>query len=940
MSDLSRKTASVYINHASAKEALENLQKQADKFTDKIKKGEAAGKSMVSEIAKLNKVQDSIKAVQDQIDKGLRPSFNQVQTTVQRLRNELKKMSEDAPGYAAKFKEFQKASLEMDRLGQSIGAVKKETGGLKALLSEALPLVGIAAVAGFFKGAVEEAMDAQEAVDRFANSLDNAGRSDAFERLTSQADELAKSVGYLDNDDVIGVFEKLITYGKLTEGQMSKLAPIIVDFAAKNRQSLPEATDLITKALEGNGKALKTYGIDIKDAGSETERFNLITTELAGKVEGAAKTFSETFAGSLATSKQEIKDLKEEIGNELIPVLQTMLSFVSGAIQGMAGMFRSIGKGIKDMLSFDGGLTGRINDSFKATGNDINRSVDALLADMATKPLETQKRLLNSYKSILKTTQEDINAFLASSDRDNKERQFQLTKRYVEDLKTVEGAEKVVAQTILDSKKKLNEDISKEDADAAKKRAAEALAAFKALQKEINDLLKSNADEYDKSTLSPMLYELKKVNEDYEKDLAKLKEGLAKKILTQQQYNDALFKLQEVHFQKLKALQDKYNPGNTKPGAIGAEAGVVGGALPDNLKKILADAAADVTLTTGKARLKAQLHVLDLEMQQELLNAELTEKQKDAIRKRYADARSAIIQKSYLDEFQQIVNAAQQIFTIFQTLDEIQQKKDEARIERINSETDLQKENLKNLLDRKIIGEETYDRKVKQLDKERDKEIEKTKKKAFEREKRLKLLNAIISGAQGVIQTIANFGPPTYPNITGIIAMAITAATNAAQIGLIASQKYARGGVFSGPSHQEGGMPVYSRGRKVAELEGGEPILSRRTYANNRPLVDALLYTSMYQGGASIMPGWKTRPFVGMNFSNISSNMGHKRFDRGGIFTGETAGSGSEINLSQLFNLFIQKLDQPFKGYVVYSDVNAGMELDNKVKAETSITRA
>ena len=41
---------------------------------------------------------------------------------------------------------------------------------------------------------------------------------------------------------------------------------------------------------------------------------------------------------------------------------------------------------------------------------------------------------------------------------------------------------------------------------------------------------------------------------------------------------------------------------------------------------------------------------------------------------------------------------------------------------------------------------------------------------------------------------------------------------------------------------------------EVGELEGGEPIviLSRNTYANNRPVVDKLLHSSLHQNGSVI----------------------------------------------------------------------------------------
>jgi hypothetical protein len=69
----------------------------------------------------------------------------------------------------------------------------------------------------------------------------------------------------------------------------------------------------------------------------------------------------------------------------------------------------------------------------------------------------------------------------------------------------------------------------------------------------------------------------------------------------------------------------------------------------------------------------------------------------------------------------------------------------------------------------------------------------------------------------------------------------------------IQKQKFAKGGVPEGPSHQGGGIQLVAPGgRIVGEMEGGEPILSRSTYANNKLIIDRLLFSSMYKGGAPI----------------------------------------------------------------------------------------
>ncbi|MFN4254545.1 MAG: hypothetical protein ACK4Q5_06025 [Saprospiraceae bacterium] len=70
------------------------------------------------------------------------------------------------------------------------------------------------------------------------------------------------------------------------------------------------------------------------------------------------------------------------------------------------------------------------------------------------------------------------------------------------------------------------------------------------------------------------------------------------------------------------------------------------------------------------------------------------------------------------------------------------------------------------------------------------------------------------------------------------------------------AQQYALGGIAPGPRHAQGGVKMVDgrSGQIVGEMEGGEPymILSRNTYANNKGIVDALLYSSTRLGGRRI----------------------------------------------------------------------------------------
>jgi hypothetical protein len=120
---------------------------------------------------------------------------------------------------------------------------------------------------------------------------------------------LAEEFKLFKADDVQEVFTKLITYGKLTEHQIDELTPVIVNFAEQQRISLTDATSVITKALEGNSRGLKEYGINIKDASTVTERFAGIMEGLAPRVEGAAEAFGNTTQGQIKKTEVQIEEL-------------------------------------------------------------------------------------------------------------------------------------------------------------------------------------------------------------------------------------------------------------------------------------------------------------------------------------------------------------------------------------------------------------------------------------------------------------------------------------------------------------------------------------------------------------------------------------------------------------------------------------------------------
>lgn len=1046
MPDLSRKTASIYIDHAAAEQALIKLQQQADKLSASIKKGQDAGKAMVKEISKLNDSKEQIAAVQRQIDAGLKPSFNQLASLVAKTRAELKKMSESDPGFIQKTKDLNKYSTELNRLGTQIGAVQKESGGLKGMLSEMIPALGLAAagaaVIGFFKGAIDEALEADKITRQFANTLEKAGRSDAFDRLGDAADEMAKRFKFLDNDDVTNVFDKLITYGKLTEAQIKQITPVIINFAAKSGKSLDESATTIIKALEGSGRELKEYGVNVTMAQTQSERLSAVMYDLGNKVNGAADAFGETTQGQIAGTQQSIKDLKEEIGTDLLPFIQKIYAGIAGVIGGIKILFEQTTTSMSEMIA----------NVQAQQGKNFAKFAEDIAAEMGTKSIAEQQKLADSYKSIYISSQKALSDFLKSSNKGNKEDRDRLLAQQEQDEQIYLATQRTLQDSITTDKKN-NEAAAKANADAAAKKAEEARkkaeqelqaslrradgyrkqaldAIAKANQNEIQllkDKYKTEADDQTKS-LAERFAALASYNDAGLKLIQSIKDGqqdaldneiatdkkkatsaaelaaieqlrIAKQADIEKQYALSVsnFKIEvsrkytEVATQEFKKQSDLIDKDYQHQKEIADQL------AKDQLNNIGIDTdnkllALDKAFQDGKIKnlqdyekqrdaitraghqKELQQQLQQLETMQGVLqfygfkNSDIDKKvadfkvqiNKDANDKTIKDDQAALQKRMEFAQF--ILDSAQQVANIISTINSEKNAEDESQLAENQKRLDDNTKNLDRQLAKNLVSQKEYDRQLKALQDKKAKEDEAIKKKEFERNKQAQVIQAIMSGAQAIVSTLA--ARPGFTDIVSLgafraINIALAVATTAAQVATISKQKYAKGGLFDGPSHSEGGMPVLNprTGKKVAEIEGGEPILSKRTYANNRELINQLLHASMYGNGERITPYWQQRPaYRPINYSGISRSMDRVNFfANGGVIqapeSSKTVSNNQQdvsyipVLIAAIENLnanslsLQQKLSEPVKAYTLLSDANAAQDTYDRIKRESTITR-
>lgn len=894
------------------------LKQQLDKATDP--------KVIKNLKTELDKLSEPIGRAAKKMSGELKPSIVELQQSVKKLGDQLRKTSTTDSNFDKLALQLRQANIELAEAKNRASGLGKElsSGGggfgakirgfgtnLLAGLGIGAGLAGGAAILGFLKSSVDEASAAEEASARLKATLDNLGKSDAFERLNSSATDFANTFKFLDNDDILGVFEQLITYGKLTEQQINELTPTIINFAAKQRISLSEAADVVIKALEGNGKALKTYGIDLQDAGSEIERYNLLQTVLKEKTEGAAEAFGKTFKGGAAEARQELANISEDLGNVLIPLLNSALGAVRDLFKETANVFKSdrLSKFQKFTYFLGNESAAKIanqeaEDKAKAQKADAEKARQSVVGNNSVLGLggglsnKSKEQLEKEKRAAEKAEQDRANAAKRAADKQRAER------------------ERLAAEFI-----KLTEEIAGKSAE---------LQFYDAPQL-TRDLNRAN-EYYDK------LEERAQGNSETLKKIDELRNR--ENALIVQKYQD-----QEFERRKKLSEEEAKRQQQLDKDRIAKQL-----ALQDELAQKLADKAQDqlgtkaavLALKTmkafGKDKLNAQIEELDMQEQVEIAAAKGNEEKIAEIRARYAFLRFQA-ERDFAKKRQDMIFGIIQdsLNTVSTVFDAISAKEDEqlAKDRAINEQ---KKKNLDIRLKKGLISQQEYNSQVSKLDEEQQKKEREIRLKQFRRDKAIKIASAIMNTAQGVIAQFSA-GP------AGFVLAALVAALGAIQIGVIAAQKppeFAKGGYLPGPSHKEGGMPVTDprTGRKVAEVEGGEVILSKSTVRNNPDLVGALLHSSMNRGGAPIRASWMNQSHSGLNVAGIRrSQQSVRMFESGGILPNGSDNSNMTDTLGNLTNAVDAlnfRLNKGIKAYAVLTETEAAqIRLDNVRNAAT-----
>ncbi len=235
---------------------------------------------------------------------------------------------------------------------------------MKGLAKGALLAGGAAGVASkgvdlLFEGlgkSITAAEEAEKAHALVAQSFKNAGLSaDKYSKQIDAVGKAAVQLGFDDEDAQVSM-AKFVTAGQ-SVGQAMRDVAIAEDLARAKNIDLDSSTKIITGALAGQTRALKTLGIayipttkavdELRAAHAASKEpitaVELATAKLADKqanaaavlervsaaTKGQAEAFSQTAAGGMAQFQVQVQNIEEAIGGKLLPVMTQTVAFIN-----------------------------------------------------------------------------------------------------------------------------------------------------------------------------------------------------------------------------------------------------------------------------------------------------------------------------------------------------------------------------------------------------------------------------------------------------------------------------------------------------------------------------------------------------------------------------------------------------------------------------------
>lgn len=235
------------------------------------------------------------------------------------------------------------AKDEATNVLKGIGGVLKTGIGLAA----GAAVAGVTALGGVLAMSAKEAMAAEEVQAQLAAVL--ASTKGAAGMTADSVNALAESLSNVtrfEDDAIVSGQNMLLTFTNISSETFPAATQAMLDLSTAMGTDLQGAATMLGKALNNPAEgmsALTRVGVTFSEeqkaviaalveTGDIAGAQKIILAELSTEFGGAAQAAGQTFAGQLDILNNQLGNVKEEVGNALLPVLGELVKEVGPAL--------------------------------------------------------------------------------------------------------------------------------------------------------------------------------------------------------------------------------------------------------------------------------------------------------------------------------------------------------------------------------------------------------------------------------------------------------------------------------------------------------------------------------------------------------------------------------------------------------------------------------
>jgi len=197
----------------------------------------------------------------------------------------------------------------------------------------------------------------QDAIIKMESALKATGQYTP--QLSAEIQELAsqlQTTSVYGDEATLAATALLQSLGNLSAEGLKQAIPLVQDLAAGMGIDLETAASLVGKTLGSSTNALSRYGIVLDATAEPSEKLAQLTEQVNSKFGGMAEALGSTFRGKLTQVKNAFGDIKEQLGEQLIPVLVTFLGWVQKAIDWYTNLDDRHKKLVNTLVLLAGGI--------------------------------------------------------------------------------------------------------------------------------------------------------------------------------------------------------------------------------------------------------------------------------------------------------------------------------------------------------------------------------------------------------------------------------------------------------------------------------------------------------------------------------------------------------------------------------------------------------